>query len=178
MDKKELRKYIRGLKREHEASELDALSTEICRKLMVHPKVQDAHVVMAYCSLPDEVNTHELLDRLLAEGKQVLLPRVIGDGLMELRIYTGPKDLAEGAFHIMEPTGEPFTDIDSIDVALVPGMSFDKSGNRLGRGKGFYDRFLRHAHLYKIGVCFGFQMVDRVPTGPFDVPVDEVVSNG
>ena len=95
---------------------------------------------------------------------------------MELHRYTSRADLQEGAFHIMEPIGEPFGDHDQINVALVPGMAFDAAGRRLGRGKGYYDRFLAaHPHLYKIGVCFPFQRVAEVPFEEHDVCMDLIV---
>ena len=72
--------------------------------------------------------------------------------------------------------GEQFTDYDKIDLALVPGMAFDAAGHRLGRGKGYYDRFLgEHPHIYKIGVCFPFQRVAEVPSEAHDVVMDEVI---
>lgn len=87
-----------------------------------------------------------------------------------------PDDLQEGAFHILEPTGTAFTDYDSIEIAVVPGMSFDAEGHRLGRGKGYYDRFLpRIPRAYKIGICFDFQKTPHVPTDAHDVPMDEVL---
>ena len=132
---------------------------------------------MAYWPLPDEVDIRPLIDRLVAEGKTVLLPRVVDDRTMELRRYTSSADLAEGAFHIMEPTGPLFVDDDQIDVALVPGVAFDAAGHRLGRGRGYYDRFLaRCSGVRKIGVCFPFQRVAEVPSEPYDVVMDEVVS--
>lgn len=76
----------------------------------------------------------------------------------------------------MEPTGELFTDYDLIDVAIVPGMAFDREGHRLGRGKGYYDRFLAQLpHIYKIGICFPFQLVDKVPADVHDILMDEVI---
>ena len=64
----------------------------------------------------------------------------------------------------------------TVPVILVPGMAFDAKGHRLGRGRGYYDRFLAaHSHIYKIGVCFDFQKVDEVSTDAFDIPVDEVI---
>ena len=102
----------------------------------------EAQTIMAYYSLPDEVNTHALIDELVAEGKTVLLPKVTGDDTMELRRYTGRDDLQEGSYHILEPVGEPFTDYAAIDLILVPGIAFDAAGHRLGRGRGNYDRFL------------------------------------
>ena len=145
-------------------------------KLSRHPQLADAHTVLLYSALPDEVPTLPLLNRLSTEGKTVLLPRVVSDTDMELRRYTGPNDLEQGAFGIMEPTGELFTDYDNIDVAVVPGMAFDREGHRLGRGKGYYDRFLAQLpHTYKIGICFPFQLVDHVPADAHDILMDEVI---
>ena len=118
-----------------------------------------------------------MLDQLLKDVKTVVLPKVIDNETMELRRYTSRADLQEGAFHILEPIGEHFTDYEKIDVALVPDMAFDAAGHRLGRGKGYYDCFLAaHPHLYKIGVCFHFQRVPEVPVDEHDVCKDEVIS--
>jgi 5-formyltetrahydrofolate cyclo-ligase len=131
---------------------------------------------MLYNALSDEVPTQALMDKLVAQGKTVLLPCVINDTDMELRRYTGPQDLQTGSFGIQEPTGELFTDYDTIDVAIIPGMAFDAEGHRLGRGKGYYDRFLsRVPHLYKIGLCFSWQLVDHVPYDEHDIKMDEVI---
>ena len=178
MLKSELRSQIRHTKRQFTQQQLDELSLPIISRLK--ERLRDARVVMAYYALPDEVCTHQLIDDLLAEGKTVLLPKVLDDETMELRRYTGPDSLCEGAFHIMEPVGEPFTDYQQIDVALIPGMAFDAQGHRLGRGKGYYDRFLSTIHsslftLHSIGVCFDFQKVTEVPVDDFDIPVDEVI---
>ena len=95
---------------------------------------------------------------------------------MELRRYTARHDLQLGAYGLLEPTGELFTVYDTIDVAIVPGMAFDAEGYRLGRGKGYYDRFLaRVPYLYKIGLCFSWQMVDKVPHDKHDIVMDEVI---
>ena len=138
----------------------------------------EAQTIMTHYSLPDEVNTHALIDELVAEGKTVLLPKVTGADTMELRRYTGRADLQEGAYHILEPVGEPFTDLSAIDLILVPGLAFDAAGHRLGRGRGYYDRFLHsknRPYCVKIGVCFDFQKVDEVPVDAHDIAMDKVV---
>ena len=173
MSKSELRQQIREKKRQFTRQQLDELSLSVLDRL--RPRLRDAHIVLAYYSLPDEVNTHQLIDELVAEGKTVLLPKVLDDETMKLRRYTGRQDLSEGSFHIMEPVGEPFSDYSEIELALIPGMAFDAQGNRLGRGKGYYDRFLRAMSVRTIGVCFDFQRVDEVPTDENDVAVDEVI---
>jgi 5-formyltetrahydrofolate cyclo-ligase len=77
----------------------------------------------------------------------------------------------------LEPIGEPFTDYASIDVAIIPGMAFDNKGHRLGRGKGYYDRFLSQltSKTKKIGLCFPWQLVDVVPTDKNDISMDCVI---
>ena len=173
MNKKELRKYVAGLKTLHAASITQA-SADVLNRLEAHPVFQQAHTILIYHSLPDEVNTHDFIRKWSAH-KQILLPVVIGDDL-ELRRYTGSADLKKGAYGIEEPVGEPFTDYDSIDLAIIPGVAFDTHGNRLGRGKGYYDRLLpRLPHTYKIGICFPFQLLEEIPTDALDVRMDEVL---
>ena len=179
MHKDDLRQQIQQIKRQFTPQQLEELSLPVISRL--RPLLAEAQTIMAYYSLPDEVNTHDLIDDLVAEGKTVLLPRVTGDETMELRRYTGRADLKEGLFHILEPVGEPFTDFAAIDLILVPGLAFDAAGHRLGRGRGYYDRFLRTIHsrdgsyCVKIGVCFDFQKVDEVPVDAHDIPVDRLV---
>lgn len=183
--KEDLRREILRRKRQYTPQQLAELSQLVIDRLK--SRLAEAKTVLAYYSLPDEVCTHQLLDDLLAECKTVVLPRVIDAERMELRRYSGPQDLHEGAFHIMEPTGEPFTDYHLIDVALIPGVAFDADGHRLGRGRGYYDRFLT-SHLSPltshpspltsplfIGVCFDFQRVDDVPFDAHDIAVDVVI---
>ncbi len=184
MRKDSLRMQMRQLKRQFTRLQLDELSLPVIRRLK--ERLCDAQVILAYYSLPDEVNTHQLIDDLVAEGKSVFLPKVMGDETMAWFPYHGPQDLKEGAFHIMEPTGENHGDrpLDSYlmnhrSVILVPGMAFDAQGHRLGRGKGYYDRFLSTVetvlHVQTIGVCFDFQKVPEVPVDTFDRSVDEVI---
>lgn len=181
MDKKELRRTIRENKRHFDREALDEMSFAVISRLTAHPRFAAARTVMLYHSLPDEVDTCRLLAELPLtsadfSGKTILLPRVTGETDMELRVYTGPGDMTRGAFGIMEPSGALFTDYSQITLAVVPGMAFDSRGHRLGRGKGYYDRFLPLLpQAYKIGVCFPFQLVDTVPTEPTDVVMDEVV---
>ena len=169
-----LRQLMRDAKRQHSGM-LAKMSENIVSQL--EQRIANCQTVMAYGPLSDEVDIKPLIAFLVAKGHTVLLPKVLDEEHMELRRYTSSSDLAEGAFHIMEPVGQPFTDYHSIDVALVPGMAFDAAGHRLGRGRGYYDRFLaNHSQLFKIGVCFPFQRVAEVPIENNDVCMDEVCS--
>lgn len=176
-DKSELRKIVRQRKGEFSQKQLEELSLDVVNKLKSNTHFRNAQTVMLYSSLPDEVDTRQLLKDTLNEGKTILLPKVTGETTMELRTYRGDADLSIGYFDIMEPSGLPFTDYDKIDVAVIPGMAFDQRGNRLGRGKGYYDRFLSKlpTHIYKIGVCFDFQKFEIIPASPTDVAMDIVI---
>lgn len=174
-----LRQQMREAKKQHQ-EQLSRMSEEIVAKVLNTLENHDAQnapqTILAYWPLPDEVDLRPLVKLLFAQGKVIILPKVTGPSTMELRRYTSADDLKEGAFHIQEPVGEQFTDYDKIDLALVPGMAFDAAGHRLGRGKGYYDRFLgEHPHIYKIGVCFPFQRVAEVPSEAHDVVMDEVI---
>ncbi|EJW99876.1 5-formyltetrahydrofolate cyclo-ligase [gut metagenome] len=96
---------------------------------------------------------------------------------MELHRYTGPQNLVVGSYGILEPIGEAIQTYTSIDLIIVPGMAFDKQGHRLGRGKGYYDRLLpKIPQAYKIGICFPFQLLEEIPTEPFDICMDEILT--
>jgi 5,10-methenyltetrahydrofolate synthetase len=170
-----LRAQMREAKKQHQA-QLARMSEDIVRKLQGMTESRNVRTVMAYWPLPDEVDIRPLVDQLAAQGVSVVLPKVTGDETMELRHYASREDLEEGAFHIMEPVGDAFEAYDQIGLALVPGMAFDAACHRLGRGKGYYDRFLSaHPDIYKIGVCFPFQRVAEVPSEAHDVIMDEVI---
>jgi len=178
MRKEELRCLMRQTKRQFSPQQLGELSLPVVERL--RQRLGRPPVVLAYYPLPDEVDIRPLLDELLAAGTLVLLPKVTGEHTMVWQRYCGSDQLQAGAFSIMEPAGGqvyamPACQTDAL--ILVPGVAFDGCGRRLGRGKGYYDRFLASCpHIYKIGVCFGFQRVAEVPAGALDIAVDEVVS--
>lgn len=172
MDKKSLRQEIRRRKKEHTPEELMAQSERIMMKLAAHPAFVAAERVMLYASLPDEVQTMDFIDTW-KKSKRIILPTVAGDDIIPVEA-TDESEMQEGDFHILEPKNKPY--VGSLDLIVVPGMAFDRDGHRLGRGRGYYDRFLAaYPHIYKIGVCFDFQKVEEVPTDDFDIAVDEVI---
>ena len=136
----------------------------------------ECHTILLYHSLPDEVCTHDLIRSLHAEGKTVLLPTVEGEDLT-LHRYDGERSLVKGeAFGIQESKGPLFTQFDSIDLAIIPGMAFTLRGDRLGRGKGYYDRLLPKLHCPLIGIAFPFQILSSIPTEQHDIQMTEVIS--
>ncbi len=170
--KKLLRKQIREEKKNQDPERLKILSSALLACLEKHPRFIASNTVLLYHSLGDEVQTHAFVEKWYRE-KKVLLPVVRGD-ILELRHYTGKECLEAGSFGIEEPTGENFTDYEEIELGIIPGMSFDRQGNRLGRGKGYYDKLLPLLRSYNIGICYQFQAREEIPSEPFDQPMDEV----
>ena len=173
MDKKELRAHIKALKKQHTKEQLWKQSEQILAKLEQHPDFVNAEKVMLYNALPDEVQTLSFLQKWHLR-KKIILPTVVGDDIIPVE-YAKETTFAVGDFNILEPQNEPYSG--DFDLIVVPGVAFDRKGNRLGRGRGYYDRFLsQHLDVKRIGICFDFQMVDEVPAEPFDIRMDEVIS--
>lgn len=173
MDKKALRQQIRALKKAHTADELQQQSDQILQLLAEHPRFQSAEKVMLYASLPDEVQTLSFLETWRHQ-KTVILPTVVGDDIIPVELAENVT-FAEGDFHIPEPQNHPYTG--DFDLIVVPGMAFDRAGHRLGRGRGYYDRFLaQYPQVYTIGLCFDFQLLPEVPAEPHDRIINEVIS--
>lgn len=142
-------------------------------KLAAHPRFIDAGRVMLYASLPDEVETLPFIE-LWRHRKTIILPTVVGDDIIPVEL-AGETVFAEGDFHIPEPQNHPYSG--DFDLIVVPGMAFDSDGHRLGRGRGYYDRFLSlHPNVYTIGLCFDFQLVASVPSEPHDRLMNEILT--
>lgn len=135
---------------------------------------QEARTILLYHSLKDEVRTHAFIEKWRSK-KTILLPIVEGEDL-QLKVYNGSSYLKTGAYGIKEPVGETFTDYEKIDLTIIPGVAFDSHGNRLGRGKGYYDRLLPKIKAYKIGICFSFQITEKIPTEDHDTQMNLIIT--
>ena len=175
MEKADIRKMMRERKRAVPPEEKLRRSEVIMHQLELTQQFATAQVVLLYWSMADEVQTHAFVERWYSD-KTVLLPCVQGDDLV-LRQYTGPECLVAGEqFGIGEPTGPEWTDLNAVELIAVPGVAFDPDGNRMGRGRGFYDRLLKSTpNAVKIGLAFDFQMMDAIPMEPHDVKMDLVI---
>lgn len=129
--------------------------------------------ILMYHSLPDELSTLSFIKKW-HDRKHFYLPRVNGVNL-EILPYDESR-LALGSFHIEEPTGTDTSSIDDMEMIVVPAVAYDRTGNRVGRGKGYYDRLLAGSRARKIGVGYDFQLVDMIDADPHDVRVDVVIT--
>lgn len=171
--KKEIRKEIRAKVKGMYGWEKDYYGKKVLQAVEAESSFIEAKIVLLFWSLPDEVNTHDFILRWSKE-KKILLPVVIGDD-SEVCEFKGIESMKRGAFDIDEPVGDRFTEYASIDLVIVPGMGFDRSGNRLGRGKGYYDKLLKRMNCPKIGICFPCQILPEIPHEEWDVKMDKVI---
>ena len=179
--KAEARLALREIRRRQPGK--DELSSEICRILASLAAFQSARVVMAYVHARSEVRTETLIRELLAGDKTVAVPYCAGDDLVPWRLDCWG-ELAVGAFGILEPRPElreqsgRAVDPGKIDLVCVPGLGFDRAGNRLGSGRGYYDRLLPRLRrdAIKVGLAYECQIVPQVATEPHDVPMDVVIT--
>lgn len=130
--------------------------------------------ILMYHSLPDELSTHRFIEKWHS-SKHFFLPRVNG---LNLEILPFDKSRMKlGAFQIEEPQGNDTVSVRDIDLIIVPGVGYDSRGNRVGRGKGYYDRLLAETNATKIGVAYDFQIVDSIETDSHDERVDIVITD-
>lgn len=146
---------------------------EICRHFFSVPKIVGADSFFVYNALAGEAATGNILARLLAENKKVYLPRTECKEMFAVR-WEG-QALQKGAFGIYEPGGEPF--FGEIDVCVLPLLAADGQFYRLGYGGGYYDRFLSGKNIFKVGLCYDFQLTGRVPHEPHDIRLDALVTD-
>lgn len=173
MEKNEIRRKIKGLKAMLLETEKLQAAEEVFDRLEQTAAFLMADRILMYHSLPDELSTIKFL-RKWHDRKHFYLPRVNGVNLDILPYDQSRLELV--AFHIEEPTGTDTVSPEEIELIVVPGVAYDRSGNRLGRGKGFYDRLLSSTKATKIGVAYEFQLVDSIPTEPHDVKMDLVIT--
>lgn len=140
--------------------------------LLKLPEISKAEVIASYYSYGTEPNTSEINQAILKEGKTLLLPRINGEDI-EWVSWDGRAETLQENGKFLEPVGETFTSLDSIDLVLVPALAIDPDGYRLGQGGGFYDRALPRLRAWKHGIVYNFERMEHdLPREPWDIPMD------
>jgi len=166
---------MRSLLKLKDTSILASMGNSVMEKICELPEVKGARTIFSYWSLPSEAPT-QILNNKLSEKNKVLLPVIDGNNLYLSEYTQGNEMMTDNVYSIPEPTGEPFKAYNSIDVAIIPGLAFSESGLRCGKGKGYYDKTLEQMpSVYKIGLCFSFQLVDNIPVDSHDITMDKVI---
>ncbi len=175
-----LRDQLLTERRRHSLLEARTAAEEIAEHLLATPEVRRAATVAAYVSMSNEPGTGPLIERLHELGRRIILPVLLPDNDLDWATYTGPQDLMPARRGMLEPPG-PRLGPDAIataDVVLCPGLAVDRSGMRLGRGGGSYDRALGRVPVgtFVCTLLYEGELLDRVPTDEHDRPVAATVS--
>lgn len=177
MDKKAVRKNIREKIAQMTEAQQVSQSLCVCQTITETSEWKNAKEVLLYAAMADELSLQALFQNAFDTNKRIWLPVVDGDVLIIREYLEGKTSVSEG-FHIEEPTDEaPLLmpeEYNRLDLAIIPGRAFTISGDRLGRGKGYYDRFLTQYQGTTIGVCFKCQILDSIPVDPWDKKLDLV----
>lgn len=175
MDKKQLRARIREQKRAMTPEQIETASAKLGDLFAASAAYKNAKTIYGYLPYNQEVRTVPMLERALRDGKKVAVPKVYGNE-MKFIYMTDLHQVEAGYAGIPEPIAdEPVAD-DPTALVLMPGLAFDKEGHRIGYGGGFYDRFLAQEPAHPtIALCYAFQMLPRLETEGFDIPVDSVL---
>ena len=176
-DKKELRSYIKTKRKSVEnKAEKDGL---VAQNLLSLDEIKKADTILCYISLDDEICTDEIVRVLLDSDKSVGAPYCVdNNGNMDFYYITDFDDLRIQSFGVREPVIEQCKKVTSFDntIIILPGLCFDSNGNRLGYGKGYYDRFLQIHSLISVGLCYNSLIVKKVPTDMYDKKADIIVT--
>lgn len=173
MNKNEIRKHIKDLRNNLSIDEVVSKSKKIQITLLNVLKCYDNYKdVFIYNSFKNEVSTKELINKL-CETKNVYLPKIIDDKMYAIN-YTKNSILETNSFGIDEPKGN-ISNIDNF-ICIIPLLAIDEKGNRIGFGKGYYDKFLDNKNCIKIGLCYDFQIIKGIPCDSHDIPLDLIIS--
>jgi len=171
-EKQQIRVHIRQLLKSLSDSEKTKDAGKVFSIIENMPEFQQTEKILLYWSLPDELPTHFFVEKWSKE-KQIFLPS-IKDAEVVIKLFIDTHQMKPGLFNIAEPDNE-YEFNDDINLIIVPGMAFDKAKNRLGRGKGYYDRSLSCTKAIKWGVGFDCQLLEKIPTNHFDIKMDKII---
>ncbi len=181
MTKKDLRQRLRDVLQAISPETLHERGVRACRLLLAQPEYQDAEVVLIFLSIPTEIDTSHIALQGWADGKRVLAPKVSWDQrrMLPIEINSLTTGVQAGVLGVREPMDGMPIPVGDIDLVVVPGLAFDGQGNRLGRGRGFYDRFLAHRD-FRAKTCalaLEEQFVPEVPVESCDVKMHMLVTD-
>ena len=181
MDKSLIRKEILDIRSKLGENQHKNMTKMVINRFMESEHYKKAKNIMIFISFKDEINTHEFIKMALKDNKNILIPITLPKTKKlkpsQLKDFD---ELELGFYDILTPREEfiRYVDPKDIDLIIVPGLAFDMDGNRIGFGGGYYDRFLSTLdHITKLSIAFDFQVLDNIPNGPLDIPVDYIYTD-
>lgn len=175
--KSELRQFYRAKRKSIADKELK--DRRICENFLNSALYTDSKTILCYAALKDEINTDYIIEKALRDGKGVAVPICTDkNGSMEFYYINSLSELCEGTYGIREPNPDISIKVDdySGSLCLVPALAFDKSGHRLGYGKGYYDRFIKKFIIISAGLCYNELLSDALPAEKHDEAVDFIIT--
>ena len=176
MNKKELRAEIKEKINSLDKKYIDSASEKMQKNLISLPLFRDASSVFVYMSTANEPDTSLVIKEALKNGKKVYVPKCIGKGIMVAVKVDEKTVFKAGYMNIPEPENAVAEENVQIDLAVLPCVSADLKGNRLGHGAGFYDRFLENTSSAKVCFCFGKLISPEIPTEEHDIKTDVLIT--
>ena len=176
-EKQRLRSVMRELEAQLSEKYKASSSARIAAHLLAMPEYQAAETIFCFVGTQREIDTRPILENALASGKTLCVPLCVNKGIMELRQITDLTQLVPGAYGILEPPADsPAMSIDDVDFAVLPCTTCNHLGQRLGKGGGYYDRFLSHYRGGTVLLCREKLIREEIPVEPHDYPVPWVLT--
>lgn len=182
--RKELKKRLSSLTEDGKTKQSRCLA----EKLYLHPKYRESKRISIFLSMSDEIKTFDILENAFKSNKQVFIPKYVGEkmDMVRLRSMADYDDLPETSWHIKQPADDDVSrenaiETGGLDLILMPGLGFTEDGRRLGRGKGYYDKYIARLHEknfepYLLALAYSVQICDNIPCSDSDRKVDEVLT--
>lgn len=177
IEKKELREKIKQIKSLMTKAQIENSDKQIEENLMTLNAITEAKTIFCFVSMADEINTKEIIKKLLSMGKIVGVPKCESKNNMQVYRIKSLEDLEKGYYNIEEP--KSYCEIikpEDIELAIIPATACDKNKNRIGKGAGYYDRYLSNQNFLKVVLCREQYLVDKVPTEENDAAMDIIVT--
>lgn len=176
-EKNDLRRRMKVLEAQLSERYKKSSDRAISTALLAMPEYQAAETVFCFVGTSREIDTRTILEAALAAGKRLCVPLCTGPGIMELRQITALEQLTAGSYGILEPSADaPLVSTDDVDFAILPCTTCDHYGHRLGKGGGYYDRFLSHYRGGTVLLCREKLIREEIPVEPHDYPVPWVLT--
>lgn len=176
-EKRALRSTLRRIAEDLPQSYRQKADCAIAAHLLAMPAYQEAGTVFCFVGTGWEIDTRPILTQALSDSKRLCVPLCTGPGIMELRQITSLEQLTPGAYHLPEPPADaPLVTVDEVDLAVLPCMGCNHLGHRLGRGGGFYDRFLAAYRSAAVLLCRERLIREEIPLEPHDLPIPWVLT--
>lgn len=178
-DKNQIRSEIKTVLAEMGPAEAASKSSAAAGRLIAEREFTDARSVMIFLPIPGEIDPLDIARAAWSQGKRVAAPKIRAPGVMDaVEIHSLDQDLAPGAMDILEPIGNGVLAAGELDLIVAPALAYDRRGNRLGRGGGYYDRFINRTDGCLVcGLAFGGQLLDELPAEPHDQQVNMLATD-